>query len=140
MTISITSCSLMTPGSQPTSPPASSIPSSGYEPKAGDDQLTRDPVLMDLENSQLVVMESYPIQVSVNLKGNLPDPCHELRVQVTPVNAQNQVKLDVYSVVDSTKACITVLQPFEVTVPIGSYTSGHYSVYVNDQLLGEFDG
>jgi hypothetical protein len=112
----------------------------GYEPQPGDARLSRGEATVDVENSQVLVMESYPIQVSVILKGNLPDPCHKLRVLVTPANTQNEINLDVYSVVDSSKACITELQPFEVTIPLGSVTSGHYTVYVNGQLLGEFDG
>jgi hypothetical protein len=138
-TLIITSCGLVPPASKPTSTPAPSTTPYGYEPKDGDDKLRHDPVFIEMDASQLVLMESYPIQVSVILKGNLPDPCHELRVQVIPANAQNEIYLNVYSVVDSTKACITVLQPFNVTIPLGSYKSGHYSVYVDDQLFAEFD-
>jgi hypothetical protein len=93
-----------------------------------------------VKTSQREVMESYPTRVRVNLKGILPYPCHELRGQVIPANAHHQITLDVLSVVDSTKACITMLQPFYVTIPLGSYTGGHTSVYVDDQLSGEVDG
>jgi hypothetical protein len=137
--LSVVGCALI-PDLPPPATPTPAIPPSGYEPQAGDDGLKRDQVFLDVENSQVVVMESYPIQVSVVLKGNLPDPCHELRVVVTSADVHNEINLDVYSVVDSSKACITVLQPFEVTIPLGSYTSGHYAVNVNGQLLGEFDG
>jgi hypothetical protein len=139
--ISLAGCSLLPPsGTLPTSTPASpSIPTSGYEPQSGDDKLKRDQVFLEAGNSSVVTMESYPVQVSVVLNGNLSDPCHQLRVMISPANAQNEIKLDVYSVVDPSVACITVLKPFTANVPLGNYAGGHYMVYVNGQLFGEFD-
>jgi hypothetical protein len=139
--LSIAGCALipdLPPPATPT-PSAPSIAPSGYEPQPGDDKLKRDQVFLDTENSRLVVMESLPVQVSVLLNGNLSDPCHQLRVVVTPTNAENQIKLDVYSVFDPSKACITVIQPFNATIPLGNYAGGHFTVFVNGQLLGEFD-
>jgi hypothetical protein len=115
------------------------IPPSGYEPQPADANLKRDKVFIELENSSLTIMESFPIQVNANLTGSLSDPCHELRVVVTPANTKNQINLEVYSVVDPSKACITVIEPFSAPIPLGSYTDGHYSVNVNGELLGEFD-
>ena len=137
----IASCSLLPPvENMPTSISLpTSIPPSGYAPQPGDDTLRRDKVFLDIENSSLLVMESYPIQVSATLNGSLSDPCHQLRVVVTPANEQNQINLDVYSVFDPNEACITVIQPFSANIPLGSYNGGHYSVYVNGELLGEFD-
>ena len=137
--ISISGCSLIPGGTQPSTTPVPFNPPSGYEPQAGDANLTRDQVFLELENSQLLVMESYPIQVTALLKGSLSDPCHQLRAVVTPANSVNRIDLDVYSVYDKNTACITVIQPFSATIPLGSYSGGHYSVYVNGQLLGEFD-
>jgi hypothetical protein len=134
-------CSLLPPIDNmptPTSFPPS-IPPSGYAPLPGDDQLRRDKVFLDLENSSLLVMESYPIQVSATLNGSLSDPCHQLRVVITPANKQNQINLEVYSVYDPNMACITVIQPFSANIPLGSFKDGHYSVTVNGEMVGEFD-
>jgi hypothetical protein len=125
------------PGTPGSGNPA--IPLSGYEPQPGDAKLTRDQVTLDIKNSSVVIRESFPAQVSVILKGNLSDPCHQLRVVVTPANAQNKINLEVYSVVDSSMACIMVIKPFTATIPLGSYASGHFTVYVNGQLVGELD-
>ena len=125
--------------SAPTSTPVPPIPPSDYQPQPGDEKLKRDQVFVDLENSDLLIMESYPIQVSAMLNGSLSDPCHQLRVVVTPANTDNQINLEVYSVYDPGVACITVIEPFTTNVPLGFYSDGHYSVYVNGQLLGEFD-
>jgi hypothetical protein len=44
----------------------------------------------------------------------------------------------VYSLVKPGIACAAVLQPFSVTVPIGSFSSGSYTVFVNGLRLGSF--
>jgi hypothetical protein len=42
--------------------------------------------------------------------------------------------------VDASQACITVLKPFSATIALGSYFSGgHFTVFVNGELVGEFD-
>ncbi len=112
----------------------------GYEPQPGDDQLTRGDVTVDVSGSRLFTSDTQPRLVSVILKGDLPDPCHQLRIVFTPADTQNKINLDVYSVFDPKTNCVTVIQPFQVTFSLGSFPSGHYSVYVNGQLLGEFDG
>ncbi len=137
--LSISGCSLIPGGRQATPTPVPPIPPSDYQPQPGDDKLKRDQVFVDLENSDLLIMESYPIQVSAMLKGSLSDPCHQLRVVVTPANTDNQINLEVYSVYDPGVACITVIESFTANVPLGFYSDGHYSVHVNGQLLGEFD-
>jgi len=139
--LSLVGCSLLPPiDTLPTpTPTAPSIPPSGYEHQPGDEKLTRDKVSLELENSSLVTMESFPIQVSALLNGSLSDPCHQLRVLLKPADDKNQINLEVYSVVDSSAACIMVIEPFSATIPLGTFTGGHYTVYVNGQLLGEFD-
>jgi hypothetical protein len=138
--LSLTGCSLLPLGTQTTPTPTTpAIPPSSYAPQPGDALLKRDQVFLDLENSTMLIMESYPIQVSVLLNGNLSDPCHQLRVVVTPADAEKQINIEVYSMVDSSKACITVIQPFTATIPLGSYSNGHFTVFVNGELLGEFD-
>lgn len=108
-----------------------------YAPRAGDDLLTRDKVAIDLSSSQLLTT-SQPGQATVVLKGNLPDPCHQLRV-VVKVDEANAIHLEAYSLADKNINCITVLAPFDVTIPLGSFSRGHYTVDVNGQQLGEFD-
>ncbi len=42
---------------------------------------------------------------ALNLKGNLPTPCHALRVKVNPPNARNQIMIEIYSLSDPNKIC-----------------------------------
>ncbi len=110
----------------------------GYAPQAGDKLLTRGEVMLDVGASELVSSGTTPNQEVVTLSGDLPDPCHQLRIQVSPPDGQNRIDIMVYSVFDPQMMCITVIKPFEVSVPLDNLKSGHYSVYVNGNLLGEF--
>ena len=114
-------------------------PTSGFEPAPGDDQLARSEAFVEFEQSEILILESAPPQINIVLRGYLPDPCHELRVEVSGPNRRNQIYFEVYSVTDTGKACITKIEPFEATIPLGSLPAGSYSIWVNDQSLGEFD-
>jgi hypothetical protein len=108
-----------------------------YAPRPGDDTLTRDGVYLD--STDLMVMESYPPQFMLMLKGNLPTPCHELRVVYHAPDEENRINLEVYSVADPNAVCVMMLQPFEQNINLGSFPSGHYTVWINGEQVAEFD-
>ena len=114
--------------------------STGYDPQPGDDLLRRGEVSVDLENSRLFTTGTQPVQAIAVLRGNSPAPCNPLRLVVTPLNNKNDINIEVYSLIDPKQNCLAVLQPFEIAILLGTYEDGHYSVYVNGELLGEFDG
>ncbi|MBI5295950.1 MAG: hypothetical protein HY869_10770 [Chloroflexi bacterium] len=116
----------------PTSPDAVD-----YLPQPADSALTRDGASLD--SYQLLTLESYPLQFNLTLTGSLPTPCHQLRVAVSPPNAGNKIAVEVYSVVDPNAVCAQVIQPFEVSVPLGSFPSGHYFLHINGNQATEFD-
>jgi hypothetical protein len=123
----------------PGAPGSGMVMTTGYEPQPGDASLSRDPIFLELDSSQLIILESLPIQVMATLSGSLPDPCHRLRVAVTAADTDNRINLEVYSLVSSTEVCAMVLEPFAATIPLGTYSGGHFSVFVNGELYGEFD-
>jgi len=108
-----------------------------YAPRAGDDALQRGNAFLD--STDILTMESYPLQFAVLLKGNLPTPCNELRVVYNPPDAENKIQLEVYSVADPNAVCTQMLQPFEQSVALGSFPAGHYTIWVNGKQVGEFD-
>jgi hypothetical protein len=110
-----------------------------FAPLPGDAQLARGTVFFEADNASLTVSESNPVQVSMHLVGSLPNPCHHLRAKISEPNAQNRVDVEVYTVLSQNMACIEVLKEFDVQIPLGSYTGGKYSVYLNGVLVGEFD-
>jgi len=105
-------------------------------PQAGDDDLERGEVFIDTYT--LLTMESYPPQFALVIRGSLPTPCHELRAVVEQPDDQNRIMIETYSVFDPEEACILVLQPFEVSIALGSFPVGEYSVYVDGKQVAEF--
>ena len=132
----------ISPDTAVTSPPVGEIPTSGPRPnplfpQPGDEQLTRGEVFID--EAGLLIRESFPPQIALSISGDLPTPCNQLRVAVDAPDQENKINVEVYSVVDPEMACIQVLEPFEEIVDLGSFPTGHYSVWVNGELAGEFD-
>lgn len=121
----------------PTNEPVPTKPSS-YIPSPADSNLTREQIFLD--SSDLLTMESFPLQFLLKLKGNLPTPCHQLRISVNPPDSQNTINIDIYSVVDPNTICAQVLEPFDVNYPLGSFPTGHYILLVNGIQIAEFDG
>lgn len=110
---------------------------SEYLPQRDDGNLTRGNVYID--RSELLIMESYPVQIALMLQGSLPTPCNQLRVIARPPDKENRIQVEVYSVIDPEQICAQVLEPFEANIGLGSFPSGHYSVWANGEMVGEFD-
>ena len=108
-----------------------------YAPRTGDDQLLRGEIYLD--STDILAMESFPVQYSLRLKGNLPSPCHDLRAVYNPADASNTISIEVYSVAEPDAVCAAMLQPFEQSIYLGSFTAGHYTIWVNEKLVAEFD-
>ena len=112
-------------------------PPQPYVPQPGDDLMARGEFYLD--NASLLIMESYPLQINLQVTGNLPTPCHHLRVTVAPPDQDGRINVEVFSVADPNALCAQVLEPVDTSIPLGSFPPGHYSVWVNGQLAGEFD-
>jgi hypothetical protein len=108
-----------------------------YAPRPGDDALQRSETYIN--SADLLAMESFPVQYSLVIKGNLPTPCHELRVVSHEPDVDNKIQLEAYSVADPKAVCVQMLQPFEQNVYLGSFPAGHYTVWVNGEMMAEFD-
>lgn len=106
-------------------------------PRPADKALRRENVYVD--SIDLLTMESYPPQFMLVITGNLPTPCNQLRVNVNPPDANNKIVVEVYSVIAPDATCTEVLQPFEQSIPLGSFPSGHYTIWVNEEQVAEFD-
>ena len=115
-----------------------SIPQTGdFIPSPADSSLVRGNAFLD--STELLTMESFPLQFMLVLKGSLPTPCHKLRIALSPPDAQNKIVVDIYSVVDPNMLCVQVLEEFEANFPLGSFPSGHYTLWVNGGQVAEFD-
>lgn len=90
---------------------------------------TRGPVYID--SVELLMLESWPVQVHARVRGNLPTPCHALARDLSGPDTSGRIVLDVYSATDADVVCTQVLEPFEQSISLGSFTSGSYVLVVN---------
>jgi len=109
---------------------------SPLDPIENEASMTRGSVVID--SSDVVLLESQPMQIMLHMKGNLPTPCHKLRAKLSEPDAENKINVEVYSLSDPDEICIQVLQDFETNIPLGSYAAGAYKVLVNGEKVGEF--
>jgi len=108
-----------------------------FAPQPGDEKLTRGNVY--LNDASLMIRESAPPQISLSIDGDLPSPCNKLRVKTNAPDQDNKIIVDIYSLLDPDKVCIQVLEPFQENIDLGKFATGHYSVWANGKMAGEFD-
>jgi hypothetical protein len=92
-----------------------------------------------ITSTDLLTMESFPLQFTLVINGDLPTPCNQLRVDVKEPDAENKIVVDVYSVIAADMMCTEVLQPFSENVSLGSFPTGHYTLWINGEKVAEFD-
>jgi inhibitor of cysteine peptidase len=84
-----------------------------------------------VDSVELLLLESYPVQVKAIVRGSLPTPCHTLAWNLGEPGPDASIVLEVYSTFDSAQVCAQVLQPFEQSISIGAFTIGNYVLVVN---------
>ena len=108
-----------------------------YAPQPSDVNFSRGNVF--IEEMGLLIRESFPPQITLGISGNLPTPCHQLRAVISVPDTENKINVEVYTVVDPNMMCTQVLKPFQENIELVTPPTGHYSVWVNGELAGEFD-
>jgi hypothetical protein len=124
-----------TPVTSPPDPTGEEPIPAPWEPKPGDESMSRGEAFVS--ETDMLVLESFPVQYVLQLSGSLPTPCHQLRVDVSEPDEQNRIQLEVYSLVDPNEVCIQVLEPFEANINLGSFSDGSYTIWVNGEQAGE---
>jgi hypothetical protein len=108
----------------------------GWLPAPGDKDLTRGDVIF--EWADFLTLESFPPQYMLNLRGNLRSGCDQLRVDVSPPDANNRIDVSLYSVRDPNRMCTEALVPFDVNVHLKTGAPGVYKAFINDEPAAEF--
>lgn len=85
-----------------------------------------------VESVEFLFLESDPVQVQAIVTGSLPTPCH-VSAWAWDTVASTAPAIIVYSTVDPEVMCAQVLEPFEQTIPIGSFETGSHVLTVNGQ-------
>lgn len=118
----------------PADAPAANQP---WAPQSADSAFQRGVVF--IEEKDVLTMESMPPQFQLALAGNLPSPCHELRVSLPTPDDDNKIDVEVYSVADPARICTQVLKPFQASIPLTGLEAGKYTVLVNGEAVGEIE-
>jgi putative hemolysin len=95
-----------------------------------------------VNEASLSIAESFPVQIYITIAGDLPDPCHNLHVDIGEPDADNRINITVSSYkADSDMMCAQVLEPFDetITLPTEDLPDGSYTVLVNDEEIGSFN-
>jgi hypothetical protein len=107
-------------------------------PQPTDSALQRNNV--EVIAPSLSIAKSQTPQVDVDFYYFLPTPCHQLRVEVGTPTPQYRIDITAYSVIEKGKSCAVdpFAKPLQTSLTLDNYPSGHYQVWLNQTLVGEF--
>lgn len=88
--------------------------------------------------AEVLLAESFPVQVRLEVTGELPDPCGTLGWAVAPGDDQGRIQVALYVDRPTTAACVQVVAPFAATIPLGTFERGSYAVFVNGTQVADF--
>lgn len=92
-----------------------------------------------VESIDILILESFPVQVQAVARGNLPDGCTTLN-EVTVERTGNTFQVTITTVRPVGMVCTEALVPFEKVIPLDVYglPAGTYTVIVNG-VSGTFE-
>jgi len=102
-------------------------------------EYTTGPVFVN--DASISIAESYPVQIFVNIKGEMPTPCDQLQVIFHEPDDKNHIQLELLSwQPESDAVCSQVLSPFTSNfgVPTDTLPEGTYTIWLDGQQIGEF--
>ncbi|MDY7104241.1 MAG: hypothetical protein S0880_23900 [Actinomycetota bacterium] len=88
---------------------------------AGEIDVQRSTVLIDDVD---IVLAPPPEEPTLTVKGQLPTPCHRPAWDVVD-HLDDEVDVDLYTLVDAHALCTQVVEPFDVTIPLRSRGALH---------------
>lgn len=112
------------------------LPACGTE-DAGGDNSQDQPVIRgeaSVESIEILILESFPVQVRVRVRGNLPDGCTKIDRISRGSNLEDYTLwVEITTIRPRDRACTEALVSFEEIVPLDVYglPAGTYTVDVN---------
>lgn len=114
------------PPVRPPEPPVPDSSSGGAQP------FRSDVTVLDV---QVVVMESFPMQVVLEVRGEFPSGC-DFPAQVQQRREGNAVVVEVYQEIPPDVLCPMILRPYNDTIRLeGDFEPGDYIFQVNDFVV-----
>jgi len=89
------------------------------------------------ESTEILYLESFPVQVRLVVRGSLPTPCHEAVWEVDDLGTIIEVRL--WSSVLLGQDCAQVLEPFEVSISLGLFETSTSVVVLNGEEIGRLE-
>lgn len=88
-----------------------------------------------IENIEVIVMESYPMQVSLNVSGYIPDGC-SAPTEILQSRDGNMVVIRVFRNLPPDAICTAIAAMYSETIRVeGGFESGHYTFDVNGLIV-----
>ncbi len=91
-------------------------------------------VPVQIESTELLQLESYPVQLMLHVEGWLPNPCSTPDWEIED-SGPGEIRVELYAVPDGSKACIQVLAPFEVNILLGPQAGGSARILLNGEAV-----
>jgi len=87
--------------------------------------------LAEVTEIEILILESFPVQVHVVARGNLPNPCTGID-QIIQSRDENNFQITIKTKYNQ-EICIPLINPFEETIALDVYglPAGTYNVNVN---------
>jgi len=93
--------------------------------------MSSNKVMTNINTVTVNVMESMPMQISLEVSGEHPDGC-DYPVMIDQERDGDTVTLTIYRNVPADVMCPMMLNPYEATIPLdGTFESGSYTITVN---------
>lgn len=85
-----------------------------------------------VENIEILILESFPVQIHVIAKGYLPDGCTEIG-EITKVRDDNTFTVTIGTIRPADAMCTEAIVPYEEVIPLDvrDLKAGTYTVVVN---------
>ena len=93
----------------------------------------------NIENIQIMTLESFPVQIHVVAEGYLPDGCTEID-GITAERVKNTFNINISTTRPKDAVCTQAIIPFNETIPleVQGLKAGNYTVNVNG-IMGSFE-
>ncbi len=132
--IALSACTGNVPTEAPTEAPPISTDTSPSSTPGIDRDIYQEHSYVD--SMQINIMESFPLQVSVTIQGNLPDGCTYLVDKKATKTDETTFEVHIFTERDPLALCTQALVPFEETfqLDVAGLPAGTYTVKVYDLI------
>jgi inhibitor of cysteine peptidase len=79
-------------------------------------------------------MESFPVQLSLQVSGYQPDGC-DFPVIVEQTQNGSTINVRIYREIPANVRCAMNIVPYEAAINLGSFPAGKYTVNVNGTII-----